>query len=157
MASGAILALADTGTAAVAAEWAADAVQLQAWLDDRYDIALVLLDTALADAGLLARLQRAGAPRAIFLTGATADGITLSPNVVAYVERDDAAGLQAAIALALAEPGIAVGDFSDRDAQRLNSLGREVERIARALSELATASQAEAVAGRRWRHRRSAP
>lgn len=112
-------------------------------LADRFDIALVVVEVRLADAALLAALQAPGAPRAIFIGADDVDGITLSPNVAAYLDAEARADeVRAAVLAALPEQqGLAVGDFSDRDAQRLNSLGREVERIARALSDIATASQ----------------
>ena len=124
----------------------ADAHQFARWLDERYDTRLAIVTVDLAGPTLLAGLQRPDAPPAVFVIGDRADGVTLSPNVVAYVARDDAEALAAAIDAALAVPQLAVGDFSDRDAQRLNSLGREVERIARALADIATASQAETAA-----------
>ena len=112
-------------------------------LADRFDIALAVVDLGIADGAVLDRLQAAGAPRAIFLLDQQYDAISMAPNVVAYL---DAAATgptirDAVLAALPAGPGLAVGDFSDRDAQRLNSLGREVERIARALSDIATASQ----------------
>ncbi len=112
-------------------------------LADRFDIALVVVELRLVDATLLAALQAAGAPRAIFIGASSGDGITLNPNVVAYLEAEARPDeVRAAVLAALPEAqAVAVGDFSDRDAQRLNSLGREVERIARALSDIATTSQ----------------
>ena len=124
----------------------ADPAEFSRWLDDRYDIRLLIVTVDLADAALLARVQRPGAVPTILIVGTRADAITISPNVVAYVGGDDPAALAEAIDAALETPRLAVGDFSDRDAQRLNSLGREVERIARALADLASASQAETAA-----------
>ncbi len=112
-------------------------------LADRFDVALAVVDLGLADAAVLDRLQAPGAPRAIFLLDQQYDAISMAPNVVAYLDASaSGAAIRDAVLAALpGGPGVAVGDFSDRDAQRLNSLGREVERIARALSDIATASQ----------------
>ncbi|QXQ08082.1 hypothetical protein KX816_08930 [Sphingosinicellaceae bacterium] len=127
----------------------ASAAELRGILADRYDIALIVIDLSVADAALLDLLQGPSAPRAVFLVGRGDDArITLSPNVVGYVDAATSmSALRDAVLDALPRSArIAVGDFSDRDAQRLNSLGREVERIARALTDLAAASQLEASA-----------
>ena len=127
-------------------EIAGNAAELRRIIADRYDVALVVIDLKLADPGLLDLLQGPAAPRAVFLLSPGDDArISLSPNVVAYLDAATSlSALREAVLDALPRAdGSTVGDFSDRDAQRLNSLGREVERIARALTDLAAASQAD--------------
>lgn len=129
----------------IVVESVASGRDLLALLADRYDVALAVVDLAIADANVLERLQAPGAPRAIFLLDQQYEAISMAPNVVAYLDASASGpAIRDAVLAALPSgPGLAVGDFSDRDAQRLNSLGREVERIARALADIATASQAE--------------
>lgn len=129
----------------VLAETVATGAALRAVLADRYDVALVVVDLGLIDLALLDQLQAPGAPRAILLLDKGQAAITLSANVVNYLDSDaSAAEIRGAVLAALPRTAAAsVGDFADRDAQRLNSLGREVERIARALSDIAQASQVE--------------
>ena len=129
-------------------ESVASGAELRSIVADRYDIALVVVDLRIADAALLDYLQGQAGPRSVFLVGPGDDArITLSANVVDYVDAAaPAQTIREAVLNAMPPPSAgAVGDFSDRDAQRLNSLGREVERIARALTDLATASQLEAL------------
>ncbi len=117
------------------------AAALRARLADEWSVALVAVDLALADAALLDELQRPDAPRALFLLDDDRwlDAIRLAANVGDYLPATVAmADLQAAVLAALpsaSRPGVA--DFSDRDSARLNALGSEVERIARALNDLA--------------------
>lgn len=124
---------------------AADAEALRRLLADRYDIMLVVAGVTGAAAAVVDMLQAPRAPAAIFV--GEHPGITLSRNVVGYLDAGASGeAVRDAVLAALPKPH-AVGDFSDRDAQKLNSLGREVERIARALSDIASATQAEQAAG----------
>ena len=120
----------------------ADADGLRQRLDSDWTVALSIVDLAIADVPLLDRLQHDGAIPSLLIGDATrfADDLNLAPAMRAYLYADaDAAEVQAAALVALAPRRTgAVGDFSDRDSARLNALGREVERIARALSDLAT-------------------
>ena len=111
-------------------------------LDSDWTVALSIVDLAIADVPLLDRLQRDGAPLSMLIGDASrfAGDFNLAPAMRAYLDADaDAAQVQAAALVALSprRTGM-VGDFSDRDSARLNALGREVERIARALSDLAS-------------------
>ncbi len=114
---------------------------LRARLADEWGVAVVAVDLALADAALLDELQRPGAPRALFLLDDDRwlDAITLAANVGDYLPATiGKTDLHAAVLAALPTATVAgVGDFSDRDSARLNALGSEVERIARALNDLA--------------------
>ena len=129
--------LAGTGLRAI--EVAAP-VAIKRCLTEEWTIALVVADLRLVDAELLERLQAPDAPPAIFLMSPDAGtaGLTAAPNVRNYFDigigRDE---LQEAIfaVLAVRAPA-AVGDFVDRTS-RLSAIGGEVERIARALNELA--------------------
>ena len=130
-------------------ERVADGAALRRRLGEEWGVALVVVDLRLADAALLETLQRTGAPPAIFLVddAAGAHGINLAPNILDYLPvATGAEVLEDAIrrALAAAPRRFEVGDFSDRDSARLNALGAEVERIARALSELATENRQDA-------------
>ena len=129
--------------------WVGDADALRRRLVEQWDVRLVAVDLALVDAELLEQLQRAGSPDAIFLVDEArgADAITLAANVRDYLRSDvGPEELAAAIRRVLEVPRAPaqVGDFSDRDSARLNALGAEVGRIARALSEIATAQRDDA-------------
>lgn len=118
-----------------------DAAALRRRLGEDWTVALGIVDLDIVDADLIDRLQADGAPPSLLIGDAAriVDRLNLAPSVRAYLGPDAGAdGVRAAAAAALTPAGQSVGDFSDRDSARLNALGREVERIARALSELAT-------------------
>lgn len=126
----------------------ADAASLRRRLGEDWTVALSVVDLGIADPDLIDRLQADGAAPSLLIGDATrfADRVNLAPSVRAYLDAGAEAGaIRAAAVAALTPVGHAVGDFSDRDTARLNALGREVERIARALSELATESRAQPV------------
>ena len=128
-----------------------DADGLRRRLGDDWTVALNLVDFACVDADIVDRLQRGGAAPSVFVLGdddPLRDRITLAPQVRAYLGPEaDAAAIDAAVHAALAPEGpAAIGDFSDRDSARLNALGREVERIARALNDLASETTPTAAA-----------
>ena len=121
---------------------------LNALLDDVWNTGLVVLDMRIADADILQRLQSPDAPPALFLAPRDdwqLDAISLAPNVVDYHDLPVTPQRLREIILdqfpAAAPAGVA--DFSDRDSARLNALGRDVERIARALSDIASEADAE--------------
>lgn len=125
----------------LAREYSADGLRERLATD--WTVALNLVDLAAADADLIDRLQADGAPPSLFVLAdddPLRGRINLAPSVRGYLSADaDAATIAAAVHAALVpRPGLAVGDFSDRDSARLNTLGREVERIARALNDLAS-------------------
>ena len=102
-----------------------------------------VVDLGCIDADLVDRLQREGAAPSVFVLREDEplrDRITVAPQIRAYlgIEADVAAIVAAVDAALLPERPTAAGDFSDRDTARLNALGREVERIARALNDLAS-------------------
>ena len=116
--------------------------ELRQALAQSYAVAVVVLDLCVADAATLALLQAPGAPPSIFLLDGTdrwLDAVTAAPSVRDYLPADASPeAVRDTVLRALpsaAVPGVA--DFSDRDSARLNALGSEVERIARALNELA--------------------
>jgi len=120
----------------------ADAAGLCRRLREDWTVALAIVDLAVADAALIDTLQLDQAVPSLLIGDATvfADHFNLAPSVCAYLDAgaDDATIEAAALAVLGRRNGHSVGDFSDRDSARLNALGREVERVARALSELAS-------------------
>lgn len=118
-----------------------DAASLRRRLSEDWTVALSIVDLGIADLDLIDRLQADGAAPSLLLGDAApfVDRLNLAPAVRAYLAPDaNPSAIGAAAAAALTPPVRMVGDFSDRDPARLNALGREVERIARALGELAT-------------------
>ncbi|TRW14082.1 hypothetical protein [Glacieibacterium frigidum] len=125
-----------------------DAASLRRRLGEDWTVALSVVDLGIADTDLIDRLQSDGAPPSLLIGDAArfVDRVNLAPSVRAYLDPDaDAGAIRAAAVAALARSSSAVGDFSDRDSSRLNALGREVERIARALNELATEARVQPV------------
>ena len=113
-------------------------------------IALVALDLALADDALLDALQGPDAPRALFLLDDDTwlDAITVAANVGDYLPATvGMAELQTAVLAAMPPPNAGFGDFSDRSSTQLNALGSEIERIARALNDLAQEAKVAMRAG----------
>lgn len=123
-----------------------DAASLRRRLGEDWTVALSIVDLDIADVELIDRLQSDHAPPSLLVGDATrfAERLNLAPSVRAYLDPEPGAELlRDAAAAALAPVASVVGDFSDRNSARLNALGREVERIARALSDLATESRGQ--------------
>jgi DNA-binding response OmpR family regulator len=127
---------------------ASSADSVRKLLDDSWTVDLVVADMRVVDEALLDRLQSKNAPPALFLVDrdeTAVEGISMAANVRGYLDlpvTDEA--LRDAILAAL--PSVrpkGVADFSDRDSARLNALGRDVERIARALNDFATEASSE--------------
>ena len=119
-------------------------------LDDNWTVDLVVADMRVVDEALMDRLQGTGAPPALFLVDrdeTAVERINMAANVRGYLElpvSDEA--LRDAILAAL--PSVrpkGVADFSDRDSARLNALGRDIERIARTLNDIASEASTEPV------------
>ena len=127
---------------------ASSAETVRKLLDENWTVDLVVADMRIVDAELMDRLQATGAPPALFLVDGdepAVERISMADNVRGYLDLPVAdAVLREAILAALPNVGPkGVADLSDRDSARINALERDVERIARALNDIASEAATE--------------